>query len=511
MAKRSKVELYEQIRKAHDRDELSIRALAKRFGVHRRLVREALVAPIPPPRKMTERPMPVLGPWTGTIDSWLAEDQNAPRKQHHTARRIWQRLVEEHGVEVCEGTVRRYVAKAKARRPIPTVEVMVPQTHRLGYESEVDFGAVSFVLSGELVQGWMFIIRLSSSGKGFHRVYANQAQEAFFDGHVRAFEYFGGCPERIRYDNLKPAVARVLLGRSRQETDRFAALRSHYLFESFYCRPGKEGAHEKGGVEGEVGRFRRRHLVPMPKVSSMAELNELCAQGDRLDDLRRIEGRRLTVGQHFAAEQPHLHPLAPEPFEVGLDLICRVDAKSRVCVRQCFYSVPVRFAGTRLAVRLGAETVEALSGRRVIARHARAVGKGVETLELDHYLETLQVKLGALPGATALHQARSTGRFTAAHDRFFDLARRRLGDREGTKALVEVLLAHRVLPFEAMVTGLEGAMRVGSVDPAVVIVEARRSTERRSSTPALTPNVARFDRPAPVLAGYDELLMKGSA
>jgi transposase len=275
MAKRSKVELYEQIRKAHDRDELSIRALAVHFGVHRRTVREALASPIPPPRKQSERAAPALGSWKATIDGWLADDVDVPQKHRHTARRVWQRLVDEHGAEVSESTVRHYVAKAKGRRPIALAEVMVPQTHPLGYEAEVDFGSVSFFLDGVLTSAWMFVMRLSASGKGYHHVYANQAQEAFIDGHVRAFEHFGATPARVRYDNLKPAVARVLMGRSRTETERFVALRSHYLFEAFYCRPGKDGAHEKGGVEGEIGRFRRRHMVPMPRVSSVAQLNEL--------------------------------------------------------------------------------------------------------------------------------------------------------------------------------------------------------------------------------------------
>jgi transposase len=505
MAKRSKVELYEQIRKARNNDELSIRELSRRFGVHRRAVREALASPTPPPRKVPERPSPVLGPWLTTIDMWLAADEHAPKKQRHTARRVFQRLVDEHGAEVSETSVRRYVAQAKKRAPMLAAQVMVPQTHPLGYESEVDFGRVSFHLDGVLVDAWMYVMRLSASGKGFHRVYANQAQEAFFDGHVRAFDHFGGVPERVRYDNLKPAVARVLMGRSRLETQRFVALRSHYLFESFYCRPGKEGAHEKGGVEGEIGRFRRRHLVPMPNVSSVAELNDLLSACDGLDDLRHIDSRRFTVAQHFAAEAPRLRRLPPEPLDVRLDLSCRVDAKSRICVRQCFYSVPVRYAGMRVAVRLGAETVEAVNGSRVIARHARAVGKGTQTLELDHYLEVLRIKLGALAGATALHQARAAGRFTAVHDRFFEVARRRLGDKDGTKALVEVLLAHRVLPHEAVVAGIEAALAVGSIDPEVVIVEARRACER-SGPPASIVGLTRFDRPAPSLAGYDDLL-----
>lgn len=235
--------------------------------------------------------------------------------------------------------MRRYVAQVRGRRGVALPDVMVPQDHPLGYEAECDFGQISFYLDGIPVEAWMFVMRLSASGRGFHRIYLNQAQEAFFDGHVRAFEHFGGLPQRIRNDNLKPAVARVLLGRNRAETERFVALRSHYLFESFYCRPGKEGAHEKGGVEGEVGRFRRRHLVPVPRVKDMAELNAVVHQGDLLDDLRPIESRPLAVGRHFAPEAPHLRALPPEPFDVACYLRPRVDTKSRVAARQCFYSV----------------------------------------------------------------------------------------------------------------------------------------------------------------------------
>jgi transposase len=506
MTKRSKVELYEQIRKAHERDELSIRGLAEQFGVHRRTVREALASPIPPSRKAVERPAPALGPWKSVIDGWLADDLKVPKKQRHTARRVWQRLVDERGARVSETSVRRYVAMANGRRPIVAAQVMVPQSHPFGSESEVDFGSVSFYLCGELTAAWMYVMRLSASGKGFHRVYANQAQEAFIDGHDRAFEHFGGTPTRVRYDNLKPAVARVLMGRSRLETQRFVALRSHYLFDSFYCQPGIDGAHEKGGVEGEIGRFRRRHMVPMPKVSSIAELNDLLAEGDRLDDARHIDGRLLSVAEHFALELPHLRPLPAEPFDAGLLLSCRVDTKSRVCVRQCFYSVPVRFAGMRIAVRLGADYVEALDGSHMVARHARAVGKGVETLELDHYLETLSIKLGALSGSTALAQARKTGRFSPAHDRFFEAARRKLGERDGTKALIGVLLAHRVLPFDAVVAGIEGALSVGSLDSDVVIVEGRKATERREARTSPLRGLSHFDRPAPSLNPYDDLL-----
>ncbi len=161
MATRSKVELFEQIRKARERDGLSVRGLARRFKVHRRMVRQALASPVPPPRKAgPARVSPVLDPWKATIDGWLDADRDAPKKQRHTARRIWQRLVEEHGADVGESTVRRYVGEARRRQPMALREVMVPQHHPLGEEAEVDFGSISFYLNGLLTEGCMFVMRL---------------------------------------------------------------------------------------------------------------------------------------------------------------------------------------------------------------------------------------------------------------------------------------------------------------------------------------------------------------
>ncbi len=215
MPTRSKVQLYEQIRRSQEREQLSVRALARRFGVHRRDVRQALAFPVPPGRKRPERPAPSLDRWKPLIDGWLEADRSAPRKQRHTARRVWQRLVEEHGAQVGESTVRRYVAEVRRRMEVPLGEVMVPQHHPLGEEAEVDFGTATVHLAGVPVDVSMFVMRLSASGRGYVRAYLNEAQEVFLDGHVRAFEHFGGVPRRIRYDNLKAAVVRVLKGRDR--------------------------------------------------------------------------------------------------------------------------------------------------------------------------------------------------------------------------------------------------------------------------------------------------------
>lgn len=499
------MELYEQIRKAHEREELSIRALADRFHVHRRDVRAALASAVPPPRKPVARAAPVLGSWKATIDGWLEADKTAPRKQRHTARRVWQRLVDEHNAEVGESTVRRYVAEVRRRRSVPLMEVMVPQHHRLGDEAEVDFGSIHVYLAGLLTELPLFVMRLSASGGGFARAYLNECQAVFLDGHVRGFEHFGGVPERIRYDNLKAAVVKVLRGRTRIEAERFILLRSHYGFDSFFCQPGLKGSHEKGGVESEVGRFRRRHLVPVPHVASIAELNELLTDAMLRDDRRHIARRALAVGEHVALEASTLRPLPVEPFDVSVLGSHRVDRKSRVSVRGALYSVPARYVGRRVEVRVGAETLDVLDGVKVIAEHARA-RKGDEVLVLDHYLEVLRLKPGAMLSATPLVRARASGSFTAVHDRFWTQARRRLGDRDGTKAMIEVLLAHRTLPADAVIAGLRAALDVGCVDPAVVVIEARRRAAASVAPVLPMGSLARFDRPTPTLTSYDDLL-----
>jgi transposase len=506
---RSRVELFEQIRWDRRAGGFSIRELADRHHVHRRTVRQALASAVPPPRKAyPRRPRPAIDPYAGVIDGWLLADRDAPRKQRHTARRIWQRLVAEHGATLAEVTVSRYVARRRAELGLERVEVAVPQAHPPGAEAEVDFAEFHAMIAGALIKLWMFVMRLSCSGRAFHVAFATQAQEAFLEGHVLALEYFGAVPGRIRYDNLKPAVVRVLRGRDRSEAERFIALRSHYGFGSFFCIPGKAGAREKGGVEGEIGRFRRRHLVPVPAVASLAALNQLIAAGDLVDDGRVITGRPVTVAAAFAAEQPVMLPLPAEPFDPARLLAARVDSRARVCVRQNYYSVPARYAGRRLPVRLSAAMVEVLDGPAVVARHERAAGKHAEILALDHYLEVLKYRPGALPGATALAQAKAAGAFTTTHQQYWDAARRQLGDAAGTRALIEVLLAHRALPAAALTTAMSAAISSGTLDPQAVLIDARRAAGGQAAPVIPIGALARYDRPAPTLSTYDQLLSR---
>ncbi|CAN5671299.1 hypothetical protein BH23PLA1_BH23PLA1_43020 [soil metagenome] len=318
----------------------------------------------------------------------------------------------------------------------------------------------------------------------------------------------------IRYDNLKAAVLKVLLGRERECNEKFIALRSHFGFTSFFFLPGQEGAHEKGGVEGEIGRFRRNQLVPLPAVDTIDELNDLIAvRGGAEDAVRRIHGRRLdghvpTVDEHFALEQPRLAPLPVEgAFDVAVEVRCRVDAKARICYRQAHYSVPARLVGRRLRVRVDATHLQAFDGGRVVARHQRLPHKHTESLQLDHYLEILLRKPGALAGSTPLAQARAAGVFTVAHETFWVAARHKLGDAAGTRALIEVLLEHRRLPAEIMISALQAANSAGITNPQVVLTEARAAADRRPPAEVVPiGGLEVYDRPAPDMAGYDTLL-----
>ena len=508
------MELFEGIRRDKREEGLTVRALARRHKVHRRTVRQALASALPPPRVVPPRAAPVMGPLRPIIRAWLVADREAPRKQRHTARRVWQRLVEEHSAPVAESTVRGYIRSLRAELGSGIGQVTIVACHPPGEEAEVDFGEATIILAGQPTKVHLFHLRLSHSGKAITLGFLAPDQAAFLEGHAIAFERLGGVPVgRIRYDNLTSAVAKVLRGRGRVETERFIAMRSHYGFDAFFCESGERGAHEKGGVEGEVGRFRRRHLVPMPKVDSMAAFDVLLAEADRRDERRRIEGRRETVGQAFEAERGHLRPLPVEPFDAALPLRATVDRKARVCVRQRWYSVPARLAGREVAVRLGARHVEASHDGRVVARHERSPRKGSQTLLLDHYLEVLARKPGALPGSLTLAQARESGSFTSAHERFWARARRKLGDAAGTRALIEVLLLHRGLPFIAVHAALDAVEQLRACDPALVAIEARRIADGRGQTAVMVDRGDRragWSSPVPALAGYDALINAGA-
>lgn len=535
MPQMSKVELYAAIRRDH-RGGMKIREIERKHNVSWRTVRKAVDSVWPEPRKQLPPRPTALDPYKLVIDGMLQADLDAPRKQRHTITRIFHRLVEEHAADVSYQMVRRYVSDRKPQILVESgkapVEAFIPQTHQPGMEAEVDFGDVTIRLAGELVTCYLFSFRLSYSGKAVHRVFASCGQEAFFEGHVHALRTLGGVPRnKVRYDNLKAAVARVLgLSRARVEADRWIAFRSHFSIESFYCRPGIEGAHEKGGVEGQIGYFRRNHFTPVPEVESLAELNELVDQWDLQDGRRRIGSRPRTIDEYFQVERPLLMPLPEEPFETGRLFTPRVDRYSQIAVRTNRYSVPVRLIGKRVRVVLHASHLVVYDRNVEVARHERLIAKGGCRLDLDHYLEALIRKPGAFPGATALEQARSAGKFTPVHDAWWAAAVKAHGDTAGTRALIEVLLLGRHVSHEHLVAGLATALRAGALTADAVALEARKAAQAEDEPAGLasSPGAAGEatvtflhewrlahlppdTRPLPSVTHYDQLLRRRRA
>ena len=263
----------------------------------------------------------------------------------------------------------------------------------------------------------LFTMRSMAGGGAFHTAYFHATQQAFLEAHERAFHYFGGVFRRLRYDNLKSAVKKILRGYQREETDRLIAFRSHWGFQTEFCNPAR--GNEKGGVEGEVGYFRRNHLVPVPKVKDLGELNEYLRVCCQQDEQRRIHGKPHTVGEAMRIEREHLLPLLREGFELAETSFPVVDGQGCVKVRTNRYSVPLR-AGSKTQTRLLPAYVEVWHEQRCVAHHERSFGRHQAVLDLEHYLDVLERKPGALAGSTPLKQWRERGRWPGSFDRLWE-------------------------------------------------------------------------------------------
>ena len=506
----SRMEQFEQIRRDRDREGLSIRALAERHGVHRRAVRQALASPLPPAKRAAVgRPAPRLGPYRALIDGWLEADREAPRKQRHTARRVWR------------GSSTSTAPRSRRRRCVSTCVVgsarWAGRSGRCSCRRCMTRVWVRRSTGARPRSIWRRCARrfiCSSCARRFRarrsvKASLVETQQAFLELHVEAFEWFGGVFAQVRYDNLTSAVKRVLRGRRRVESDRFVALRSHYLFASAFTRPGIEGAHEKGGVEGEVGRFRRNHLVPVPAFASMAELNAFLLEGCEADLGRRIVGRAVTVGEAWAWSGRCLRPLPGERFDAAETASPRVDAKSLVTVRQNRYSVPVRLAGLRVSVRIGAREITVSHAGELVARHERLQGRYGTSAPLDHYLELLERKPGGLQHSLALRQERERGGWPGCFDELWAALTVRYGSSEAARQMVDVLLLSREHDPGRVELAVQGALAAGAHDGRAVAVLARRADATGGPhrlLEQLEPRLAAHARPAPDLAPYDQLI-----
>jgi transposase len=502
---RAKVELFEEIRREYEFGVGTILGVAKKLGVHRRMVREALGDAVPARRKKPERKRPRLAPVTPFIDAILQSDRAAPRKQRHTAHRIYQRIrAELAGIDVAESTVRRYVRAKKQALGLIRREVCVPQSYDWGSEGQVDWFEAEADLSGERQKLQVFSLRGMAGGGAFHRAYLRATQQAFLEGHELAFRYFGGVFRRLRYDNLKAAVKKILRGYQREETARFIAFRSHWGFAAEFCTPAE--AHEKGGIEGEAGYFRRNHWVPVPQARDLEDLNRQLLAACEQDQGRTIASREQTIGVAMRAEQAHLLPLAQEGFDLAEVSFPKVDGSGCVRVRTNFYSAPLP-ADTQVQAKVYADRVEIWHEGTAAARHERSYGRYQQVLELEHYLEVLERKPGALAGSTALKQWRERGRWPTEYDRYWEVLIRRHGKQPGTRQMIELLGLGKEHGHGRLREAVSLALATGCGDVAAI----RYLLTAGSGVPSPLKSselggLARYERPLSGVQNYDQLL-----
>jgi transposase len=507
MDRRSRVELFEQIRREYEFGIGTIHGVSRKFGVHRRDVRSAIESAQPPQRKASVRASPTLDPVKPFIEAMLVADKTAPRKQRHTAHRIWTRLCQEvPQYPVAQSTVRTYVRKRKWALGLAGTQICVPQCYDWGQEAQVDWYEAYIVLDSEQTKVQIFNMRSMKSGAAFHRAYLHATQQAFFEAHEAAFAYFGGVFHTLRYDNLASAVKKVLRGHTREEHTRFIAFRSHWEFSAEFCTVVQP--QEKGGVEGEVGAFRRNHLVPLPEVADLDALNAHLLDACHQDRARLIGERHCAVGPLLDEERASLLPLPREHFDIAESHEGLVDAKGCVKARRNGYSTPLR-VGTKASVRVLPSVVEVWHLGKRVASHARSYDIGVQRFQLEHYLDVFDKKPGAFAGSMALAQCRAQGLWPPVLDTFWQACQKRLGKHEGTRVMVDLLLLGREYGRPALLKAVENALALGCSDESVVRCELL-TPAAKAPIPTLSLEelgaLSRYDRPMPQMSGYDQLL-----
>jgi transposase len=444
-----------------------------------------------------------LGPYVETIKEMLAENETLPRKQRYTARKMFV-LIQKDGYSGSEGSVRRLVRQMREENR--QTQAFLPLEFDPGQDGQVDWGEAVVILAGVRVKVHLFVMRLNYSRARFAMAFPFQKQEAFFEGHVEAFAFFGGVVRRLSYDNLKAAVYRILEGRQREEQAAFIALRSHYLFEAHYCTPGQ--GHEKGGVENDVGYIRRNALVPLPEVASFEELNALLRRSCLEMTHHQQRGQTAPIAQLWEQEKPLLFPLPKTPYRACRTKMVKVNPYAQIVFETNRYSVPAEYVKQTLTLRAYPFRVELLCKEKVVATHRRCFQREQDLLDPLHYLALLVQRPGAFEHALPMRRWRKT--WPAVYDAFLAELRQRWPDGRGVREFLAILKLHQTYPAARLQKAMQAALTLGAVH-----LDGVQLYLRQEETPASLPapldlsaysHLETLGTQSLPLAQYDQLL-----
>jgi transposase len=446
------VELYARVRRSVIVDKMSEREAAKEYGLARETVRKMLRYAVPPGyRRLQPVRRPKLGAWIGIIDQILEDDKAEGKKQRHTAKRIFERLRDEHSYTGGYTIVKDYVRLRKLSQR----EMFVPLEHPPG-DAQADFGEAMVVIAGVERKAHYLVVDLPQSDDCFVMAFPAETTEAFLEGHNHAFAYFGGVPRTILYDNTKIAVARILGDGTRMKTRAFTELQSHYLFAEKFGRPGK--GNDKGKVEGLVGYVRRNFMVPRPRYANWEEFNaHLLLQCQKRRE-RKLRGHQQTIGERFEKDRERLLPLPAAPYEACDKRSTRVTSMSLVRYRTNDYSVPVCWGHREVLVKGFVHEVVVCAASEVIARHPRSYEREDMIFNPLHYLALLEQKPNALDQAAPL----AGWKLPEGFGELYRLMEARLG-KKGKREFIQVLRLVETFALAEVAQAIEDALRMGTI------------------------------------------------
>lgn len=504
-----KVDEKERIRRAYYVEKKSVRQIARELKYARQTVRKAIASAEPERYKMRQpRRAPVLGPYKARIQELLTESETMPPKQRYTSHRIYE-LIEAEGYSGSESALRHYVAQVRKAHKRP--KVYLPLEFDPGTDAQVDWGQAEVYMQGEQVTVQLFLMRLCYSRRLFVMAFPHQKREAFFAGHVAAFDHFGGIPQRLTYDNLKTAVKKILLGSAREEQTSFVALRSHYLFESHYCTPG--AGHEKGRVEDGVGYVRRNFLTPLPRVDSFAQLNEHLLRQCFKNDQRQIDGQSQSVQQAWQQERPHLRPLPAHPFDYATTKRVSLNGYGQVVVDTNRYSVPADKAAAELRVKLYPFEVHIFGpdDKHPIAQHPRCYGHKQDVFDPLHYLPLLEQRPGAFQHAKPIRRWRE--QWPPVYEKLLTRLQSQWPEGQGLRQFIQILKLHQHHSAELVEQAVSQALAYNCAHRDGVELCLRQLQQPEPTFAPLDlsdhPQLAQFGEQGLNLARYDQLLGQG--